>query len=166
MARMTGSMVLALLWVGRPTRMSTSPTLMSWRRKSSVKSVSSANSTSERSFKAGSQCAHGQRDCQYPRCQIRSVAAGTSKTGKGPSLKRKADHRCEEKHSRQTSQSEYFLCGVADPVRPLVRHWRDCSRPKPSPCPIAGHKPAPGDFPGIETRSSPSRTPDLNGESG
>src|SRR5271165_2423520 len=36
-------MVLVLLWVGTPTRMSTSPTLMSWPRKSSVRKLSSAN---------------------------------------------------------------------------------------------------------------------------
>src|ERR1039458_3621714 len=41
-------MVLALLWVGKPTRMSTSPTLISWRRKSSVRKVSSANFISMR----------------------------------------------------------------------------------------------------------------------
>src|ERR1700691_335642 len=35
--------VLALLWVGKPTMMSTSPTLISWRRKSSVRKLSSAN---------------------------------------------------------------------------------------------------------------------------
>jgi len=51
----TGPIVLALLWVDRPTTMSTSPTLMSWRRKSSLKRVSSANSTSERCLQNASQ---------------------------------------------------------------------------------------------------------------
>src|ERR1700739_4268805 len=39
-------MDFALLWDGIPTRRSTSPTLMSWRRKSSSRKVSSANEVS------------------------------------------------------------------------------------------------------------------------
>src|SRR5882724_9271923 len=39
-------MDFALLWDGIPTRRSTSPTLMSWRRKSSSRKVSSANKVS------------------------------------------------------------------------------------------------------------------------
>src|SRR5258705_7557509 len=96
---------------------------------------------------------------------FRSVAAGTSKTGKGPWLKGKADHRREERYSCQTSQSECFPCSVADPVQPLARRWRDYSRSKPSPCPTAGHRPVFGDSPGEEIRSTPSRTPHLNGGS-
>src|ERR1019366_1208686 len=44
--------VLALLYVGKPTRMSTSPTFISWRRKSSVRKLSSANFISVRSTAA------------------------------------------------------------------------------------------------------------------
>src|SRR5260370_34858015 len=142
--------------------MSTSPTLMSWRRKSSVKRVSSANSSYERSFKPR---VSGACPTRLPISrQIRSVADGTSKTGKGPWLKGKADHRCGEKYFCRTFQSEYFLCSVADPIRPLARHWRDCLRPKPSPCPIDGHRPVRGDSPVQESRWSPAGTPDFNRE--
>src|SRR6266436_6508241 len=95
---------------------------------------------------------------------IRSVVAGTSKTGKGPWLKGKADHRHEERYSCQTSQSEYFLCSVADPAQPLVLRWSDFSRSKASPCPTAAHRPVFDDSRGGEIRSSPSRTPGLSGE--
>src|SRR5262249_17853582 len=132
--------------------MSTSPTLISWRRKSSAKRDSFANSTSERSLKKNF-APHANQTWTW---QVRFFAAETSKTGKGPWSKGKEDRRRGGKYSFQTFRSTFFLCSVADPVRPPVPHWKDCSRPGSFPSRVAECKPGLGDSPGIEIRSIPS----------
>src|SRR5271165_3184569 len=97
--------------------------------------------------------------------KIKSASTGTRKTDMGPWLKGKAYPRYAEKCSCQTSRSEYSLCGGSDRVPLLAQRSKDCSPPRPSPCPIVGNKPAPDDSPDTETRSSPSRIPDWTGES-
>ena len=91
----TCSMVPRLLRVGTPTRISTSPTAVSWRMNSSERKLSSANV-------APPEFPRGTVTCW----RLRNVAAGTSKIDTDPKLKGKAIRRCAERDFLQTSQWE------------------------------------------------------------
>src|ERR1700732_835925 len=117
-----GPTVLALLCVGRPTRMSTSPTLISWRRKSSVRKLSSANLFSVRGATERSSTDTPCVIVSTTYQSFRFASAETNKTDKGPWLEDRAAHPRGEKCSCQTSRSEYSLCTFADPARQLAPH--------------------------------------------
>src|SRR5713226_6484895 len=107
--------------------MSTSPTLISWRRKSSVRKLSSANFISVRSSTACPcmDARHVTSLLTYLHL-FRFVEDETSKTGKVPALAGTAGHPHAETYSCQTSQSEYSPYSAADPVRQLARYSKDC----------------------------------------
>src|ERR1700692_876250 len=102
--------------------MSTSPTFMSWRRKSSVRTLSSANVISVRST-AVYNCKDTHLYLYY---LLKFVAAETSKTGRVPWLTDTAGRLLAETYSCRTSRSEYFLCSAAYPVLQPAPCLKDC----------------------------------------
>src|SRR5580658_7812253 len=116
----TSPTVFALLCVDTPTSRSTSPTLISSRIKSSVRTlVSSRRNPSH----AGSDATDSILQCFI------CAANGTRRTGEVPWLTDTANHRCGERYSGQTFPPEYCPCTVAGRVPLLVRNSKGYSPP-------------------------------------
>src|SRR5579863_3934736 len=113
--------VLALLCVGTPTRRSTSPTLISSRIKSSVRTLVSSRRN---------PC-HTGSDVSPVLHIFISVVNGTRRTGKAPWLTDTANRRFVERYFCQTFLPECCLCSAAGRVLLPARNWKDYSRLTP-----------------------------------
>src|SRR4029077_1614911 len=149
-------MVFALLCDGIPTRRSTSPTLMSWRRKLSSRNVSSTNEVSTvASWPPATKFDLARMQTTCHRQEIRSGANETKKTDKGRESASSIGPQFGGKGSRKTFRWECFPCTGAGPTQQPGRISKDCSPRESFRLPIAGRKPELCDSKVSEIQSTP-----------